>query len=60
MLNDAFANIYQKEILLLWPGLAIALTVTALSLLGNSLRDALEGSHKPPRRRRRGWGGRCC
>jgi peptide/nickel transport system permease protein len=52
MLNDAFANIYQKEILLLWPGLAIALTVTALSLLGNSLRDALEGSHKPPRRRR--------
>src|SRR6185436_15044308 len=32
MLNDAFANIYQKEILLLWPGLAIALTVTALSL----------------------------
>ena len=54
MLNDAFANLYQQESLLLWPGLAIGVTVTALSLLGNSLRDALEGGHKPPRRRRRG------
>jgi peptide/nickel transport system permease protein len=54
MLNDAFANIYQKEILLLWPGLAIAVTVTAFGLLGNSLRDSLEGGQKPRRRRRRG------
>jgi peptide/nickel transport system permease protein len=50
MLNDAFANLYQKESLLLWPGLAIGVTVTAFSLLGNSLRDSLEGGHK----RRRG------
>jgi peptide/nickel transport system permease protein len=54
MLNDAFANLYQKAGLLLWPGLAIGLTVTAFSLLGNALRDSLEGGQKPRRRRRRG------
>ena len=43
MLNDAFANIYTKPILLLWPGLAIALTVAAFGLLGNSLSDVLVG-----------------
>jgi peptide/nickel transport system permease protein len=44
MLNDAFANIYTKPILLLWPGAAVALTVAAFGLLGNSLRDALDGA----------------
>ena len=52
MLNDAFANIYQKESLLLWPGLAIGVTVTAFSLLGNSLRDALEGARAGRKARR--------
>jgi peptide/nickel transport system permease protein len=46
MLNDAFANIYTKPILLLWPGLAVALTVAAFGLLGNALRDALNGSRR--------------
>jgi peptide/nickel transport system permease protein len=41
MLNDAFQNIYREPSLLLWPGLAVALTVAAFALLGNSLRDAL-------------------
>ncbi|WP_106403254.1 dipeptide/oligopeptide/nickel ABC transporter permease/ATP-binding protein [Actinocorallia populi] len=41
MLNDAFANIYSAPRLLLWPSLAIVLTVTAFSLIGNALRDAL-------------------
>jgi peptide/nickel transport system permease protein len=54
MLNDAFANLYQKSSLLLWAGLAIAVTVTAFGLLGNSLRDALEGGQKPRRKRRSG------
>ena len=53
MLNDAFANLYQKESLLLWPGLAIFVTVTAFSLLGNSLRDALEGAPRQSRKARR-------
>ena len=41
MLSDAFQNIYTAPLLLLWPGLAIVLTVTAFSLIGNALRDAL-------------------
>jgi peptide/nickel transport system permease protein len=51
MLNDAFANIYTKPILLLWPGLAIGLTVVSLGLLGNALRDTVGGSSGPRRRR---------
>jgi peptide/nickel transport system permease protein len=47
MLNDAFTNIYTKPILLLWPGLAVALTVAACGLLGNAVRDALDGSGRP-------------
>jgi peptide/nickel transport system permease protein len=43
MLNDAFANIYTKPSLLIWPGLAIVLTVAAFGLLGNSLSDVLVG-----------------
>ena len=43
MLNDAFANIYTKPSLLIWPGLAISLTVAAFGLLGNSLSDVLVG-----------------
>ncbi|WP_232838289.1 dipeptide/oligopeptide/nickel ABC transporter permease/ATP-binding protein [Streptomyces geranii] len=53
MLNDAFANIYTKPILLLWPGAALALTVAAFCLLGNALRDALDASANTTRRSRR-------
>jgi peptide/nickel transport system permease protein len=56
MLNDAFQNIYTAPRLLLWPGLAIVLTVTACSLLGNALRDALGVTGRIPRVRRRGAG----
>ncbi|GAA4697481.1 dipeptide/oligopeptide/nickel ABC transporter permease/ATP-binding protein [Phytohabitans rumicis] len=48
MLNDAFANIYTKPILLLWPGAAVALTVAAFGLLGNAMRDALGRLSKTP------------
>ncbi|MGW3287665.1 dipeptide/oligopeptide/nickel ABC transporter permease/ATP-binding protein [Streptomyces sp. NPDC001002] len=44
MLNDAFANIYTKPVLLVWPGVALAVTVAAFGLLGNAVRDALDGS----------------
>jgi len=54
MLNDAFTNIYSAPIQLLWPSLAIALTCMALALLGNALRDELERSGTPKRRRRPG------
>src|SRR3954470_19512827 len=53
MLKDAFQNIYSAPRLLLWPGLAIVLTVTACSLLGNALRDALGVGSRTPRVRRR-------
>jgi peptide/nickel transport system permease protein len=53
MLSDAFQNIYAEPRLLLWPGLAIVLTVTAFSLLGNALRDALGVGSRVPRVRRR-------
>jgi peptide/nickel transport system permease protein len=53
MLNDAFSNIYSKPIQLLWPSLAIALTLIALALFGNALRDELERSGSAPKRRRR-------
>jgi peptide/nickel transport system permease protein len=52
MLNDAFNNLYLKPTLLLWPGLAIIITVAALGLLGNALRDALlESGYAVPKRR---------
>ncbi|HET6393116.1 MAG TPA: dipeptide/oligopeptide/nickel ABC transporter permease/ATP-binding protein [Blastococcus sp.] len=54
MLNDAFANIYRAPLQVLWPSLAIGLTCIALALLGNALRDALERSTGPRRRRRGG------
>lgn len=53
MLNDAFANIYAAPILLLWPGLAIALTIGSLSLLSNILRDLL-GGRQLKRRKHKG------
>ncbi|MCW2818457.1 MAG: dipeptide transporter permease and ATP-binding protein [Marmoricola sp.] len=55
MLNDSFQNVYTTPVLLVWPGLAIVLTVTACALLGNALRDVvgLSGtrSRRPARRR---------
>jgi ABC-type dipeptide/oligopeptide/nickel transport system ATPase component/ABC-type dipeptide/oligopeptide/nickel transport system permease subunit len=42
MLNDGFKNVYLKPELLLWPAMAIGLTIGALVLLGNAVRDALE------------------
>ena len=41
MLNDGFTNVYTAPRLLVWPGLAMAVTILAASLLGNAVRDAL-------------------
>jgi peptide/nickel transport system permease protein len=46
MLNDAFTNLYVRPTLLLWPGLAIVITVAALGLLGNAVRDAISASDR--------------
>ena len=47
MLSQAFRNLYIAPLLILWPGLAIALTIGALILLANALRDALEDKRSP-------------
>ena len=46
MLSEGFKNVYLNPLLLLWPALAIALTIGALVLLGNATRDALEDGEK--------------
>jgi peptide/nickel transport system permease protein len=56
MLNDAFSHIFTAPLGLLWPSLAIALTCISLTLLANALRDELERSGTPGRRRRRAAG----
>ena len=53
-LSNAFSNIYIAPASIIWPGLLIALTVGALVLLGNALRDGLQGTRvagtsRPPR-----------
>jgi len=52
MLNAAFGVIFRAPLQLLWPSLAIGLTCVALVLLGNALRDELERSGAPKKRRR--------
>ncbi|MCR2785078.1 MULTISPECIES: dipeptide/oligopeptide/nickel ABC transporter permease/ATP-binding protein [unclassified Microbacterium] len=42
MLGDGFNNIYTQPSLMLWPALAIGITIGSLVLLGNAIRDALE------------------
>ncbi|MGB7982103.1 MAG: dipeptide/oligopeptide/nickel ABC transporter permease/ATP-binding protein [Candidatus Nanopelagicales bacterium] len=46
MVNDGFRNIYRAPLMLIWPTLAISLTIGAFVLLGNALRDALEDQVK--------------
>jgi ABC-type dipeptide/oligopeptide/nickel transport system ATPase component/ABC-type dipeptide/oligopeptide/nickel transport system permease subunit len=46
MLNDGFKNVYLTPQLLLWPALAMGVTIGALVLLGNAVRDALEDADK--------------
>jgi ABC-type dipeptide/oligopeptide/nickel transport system ATPase component/ABC-type dipeptide/oligopeptide/nickel transport system permease subunit len=52
MLSDAFMSLYRQPLLMLWPSLAIGITTIACTLLGNALRDALDGGGAPRRSRR--------
>jgi peptide/nickel transport system permease protein len=42
MLNEAQTQMFQAPLLAVWPGLAIALSVLGLNLLGDGLRDLLD------------------
>jgi peptide/nickel transport system permease protein len=53
MLRDAFASIYTAPVQIVWPALALTLTVAALVLLGNVIRDALSPAAPRARARRR-------
>jgi len=46
MLNEGFRNIYMAPLLIIWPAVAIALTIASFALLGNAIRDGLEDSQK--------------
>jgi ABC-type dipeptide/oligopeptide/nickel transport system ATPase component/ABC-type dipeptide/oligopeptide/nickel transport system permease subunit len=48
MLSEGFRNAFVFPQLMLWPGLAIALTTVSLAILGNAVRDALEDGQKAP------------
>jgi len=53
MLSEGFKNVYLNPTLLFWPAFAMALTIGALVLLGNAIRDALEDGEKiKPRKNR--------
>ncbi|MGO4804362.1 dipeptide/oligopeptide/nickel ABC transporter permease/ATP-binding protein [Arthrobacter sp. 2MCAF15] len=53
MLSEGFKNVYLNPTLLFWPALAMALTIGALVLLGNAIRDALEDGEKIKHRRKK-------
>jgi len=42
MLNDAFRQIYEAPVLLIWPSIAVSLISIALVVFANTLRDELE------------------
>jgi peptide/nickel transport system permease protein len=42
MLNEAQTMMFSAPLLAVWPGLAIALAVLGLNLLGDGLRDLLD------------------
>jgi len=46
MLSDGFRNIYVDPLLVVWPAVAIGMTIGSLVLLGNAIRDALEDAEK--------------
>jgi peptide/nickel transport system permease protein len=52
MLSDGFTNLYSVPTLIIWPALAIGLTLLSLTLLANTLRDELERAGSPSKRRR--------
>lgn len=54
MLSEGFRNVYLAPLLVFWPALAIGLTIGALVLLGNAIRDALEDAVKHKERKKPG------
>jgi peptide/nickel transport system permease protein len=54
LLSDAFANYYVAPWQLIWPGAALGVAMATFVLLGNAVRDSLEGTFvKPSAKQRR-------
>lgn len=58
LLSDGFQNLYTNPLLIVWPATSIGLTLIALTLLANALRDELERAAVPRGRRRAKTGGK--
>ncbi|MGA6222066.1 ATP-binding cassette domain-containing protein [Streptomyces umbrinus] len=50
MVADGFTNLYEEPLQFVWPSLMLGVLTASLVLLGNSLRDALEGGRPKPSR----------
>jgi ABC-type dipeptide/oligopeptide/nickel transport system ATPase component/ABC-type dipeptide/oligopeptide/nickel transport system permease subunit len=53
MMNDGFTNIYLDPLLLLWPSLALGISIAAFAVLGSTLADVAAVKQPMLRRRRR-------
>ncbi|MFT4306181.1 MAG: dipeptide/oligopeptide/nickel ABC transporter permease/ATP-binding protein [Microbacterium sp.] len=52
MMNEGFDNMLSTPILLLWPSLALGVTIAALAVAGSTLADVVSVRTEIPRRRR--------
>jgi ABC-type dipeptide/oligopeptide/nickel transport system ATPase component/ABC-type dipeptide/oligopeptide/nickel transport system permease subunit len=52
MVNDGFRTIFRAPLTLLWPSVAISLTIGGFVLFANALRDALEDQVKSKEKRK--------
>jgi peptide/nickel transport system permease protein len=48
MIAEGFTNLYEEPLQFLWPSLVLGIITASLVLLGNALRDALEGGRPKP------------
>lgn len=50
MISEGFGNLYEEPLQFLWPSLVLGIITASLVLLGNALRDVLEGGRPKPAR----------
>ncbi|CAM5708944.1 dipeptide/oligopeptide/nickel ABC transporter permease/ATP-binding protein [Streptomyces canus] len=48
MISEGFTNLYEEPLQFLWPSLVLGIITASLVLLGNALRDGLEGGRPQP------------
>ncbi|WP_137723342.1 dipeptide/oligopeptide/nickel ABC transporter permease/ATP-binding protein [Prescottella subtropica] len=53
MMNDGFLNMLNHPLILLWPSLALGITIASLALVGSTLADVVGAPTVVPRRKRR-------